>query len=112
VDADTSGGSITVDDVGGHVNGDTSGGTVRATFRSGNGAGGMLSTSGGGIYVMLDPAVGFELDAVASGGSVQVNVDVTVRGKISKSQVQGRIGAGGNTLQLRASGGGIRIDPL
>ena len=37
---------------------------------------------------------------------------VTVRGKISKSQVQGKIGGGGNTLRLRASGGRVRIDPL
>jgi hypothetical protein len=49
---------------------------------------------------------------VASGGSVTVNVDVTVRGKVEKSTVQGKIGGGGSLLKLRASGGRIRVESL
>jgi hypothetical protein len=59
--------------------------------------------------VELDPSAGFELDAVASGGSVEFDVPVTVQGRVSESAVRGTIGAGGETLRIRSSGGGIRI---
>jgi len=48
---------------------DTSGGGIEASFARGNGRGGTLTTSGGGIKVTLDPQVDLFIDA--SGSSVR-----------------------------------------
>ena len=112
VRADTSGGPIRIRDAGGRVQADTSGGGVTVSFTPGNASGGSLSSSGGGVTVELDPSVNLEIDATSSGGPVISDIPITVRGRISKSNLQGTLGSGGATLRLRSSGGSIRIDPL
>lgn len=110
VRADTSGGPIRVRGAGGRVQADTSGGGVQVSFRLGNDRGGSLSSSGGGVTVELDPSVSLDIDASSSGGPVICDLPVTVRGRISKSNLQGQLGSGGAVLRLRSSGGSIRID--
>jgi DUF4097 and DUF4098 domain-containing protein YvlB len=110
--ADTSGGTIRIREAGGRVQADTSGGGVTASFTPGNSSGGSLSSSGGGVSVELDPAVNLKIDATSSGGPVICDIPITVRGRVSKSNLQGEIGSGGATLRLRSSGGSIHIDPL
>jgi len=112
VKADTSGGSIRIGAAGGRVEADTSGGAITAALTRGNAGGGNLSTSGGGITVYLDPGANLDIDASSSGGSVVCDVPVTVRGRISKTSLQGKLGSGGPTLRMRTSGGGIRIKSL
>ena len=67
----------------------------------------------GGVRFLfgMDASANLDLDALASGGSVTTG-DFAVKGKITKSHVQGTIGGGGAKLVLRTSGGGIRIEPL
>jgi len=108
----TSGGSIRIEDAGGSVEASTSGGSIAASFAPGNTSGGSLSSSGGGIRVSVDPGVDLELDAHTAGGSVECDLPVTVQGKMSRGTLRGRIGAGGETLRIRTSGGSIRIDRL
>ena len=110
VHAETSGGGIEILAARGRVEAETSGGPVRVEFARGNASGGSLSSSGGGVTVSLDPAIGLELDASTSGGRVVADVPVKVRGEISRSALRGTIGEGGATLRLRSSGGGIRIE--
>jgi hypothetical protein len=110
--ADTSGGSITISEAGGHVYADTSGSGITVGFLPGNDSGGELSTSGGAVKVMLDSAVNLTIDASASGGSVVADMPVRVQGKLSNNSLRARLGAGGNSLKIRASGGSIRIQPL
>jgi DUF4097 and DUF4098 domain-containing protein YvlB len=112
VQAETSGGPIRVLQVRGRVVADTSGGSVEAEFTPGTFAGGYLSTSGGGVRVRLDPAIGLEIDAQSSGGSVSCDLPLTIRGKISRTSVKGTVGAGGELLKVRTSGGSIRIEEL
>jgi len=112
VDAETSGGSIRIAEAGGRVNASTSGGSVTCVFNPGNARGGELSTSGGGIYVSLDASIGMEIDAETSGGTVTSDVPVTIQGKADRNELRGKIGAGGQLLRLRSSGGPIRIEPL
>lgn len=112
IDADTSGGGIEITGAGGAVRADTSGGPVDVAFTRGNSSGGSLSSSGGGVRVRLDPAASLEIDASSSGGSVVSNIEVAVRGKVSRNSLHGRIGGGGATLKLRSSAGSIRIEPL
>jgi DUF4097 and DUF4098 domain-containing protein YvlB len=110
--ADTSGGSIRIDQAGGHVRAETSGGGVQVAFSAGNARGGELSTSGGKVVVALDPTVDLDVDASASGGTLMIDVPLLVRGEVSRQAIRGTLGDGGAQLRLRASGGGIRIEPL
>ncbi len=110
VDADTSGGGIRVLEAGGRIVADTSGGGIEATFVRGNSRGGNLSTSGGGIEVSLDP--GADLAIEASGNAVRTDLPLAVRGEISRGNLSGTLGKGGNTLRLHTSGGSVRIQSL
>ncbi len=108
--ADTSGGMIRIQGAGGHVSADTSGGSVSVGFAQGNSSGGEISTSGGGVTVTVDPAANLDIDAASSSGSVSSDLPVTVRGTISKKALHGTLNGGGATLRLRSSGGPVRIE--
>lgn len=108
--AHSSGGGIHIFEAGGRIEADTSGGGIQASFARGNGRGGTLETSGGGIEVSIDPAVGLRIDA--SGNSVKAGIPITVQGSISRGKLQGNMGGGGELLRLHTSGGGVRIQGL
>jgi DUF4097 and DUF4098 domain-containing protein YvlB len=110
IEADTSGGGIRIVEAGGHVKADTSGGGIEASFTRGNSSGGSLSTSGGGIEVLIDP--GADLSIEASGNAVRTDLPLAVRGEISRGHLTGTLGKGGNTLRLHTSGGSVRIQSL
>ena len=57
----------------------------------------------------LDPAVALEIDASSSGGAVDCDLPLTVRGKIGRDDIHGTLNGGGALLKLRSSGGGIEI---
>ncbi|HKR63523.1 MAG TPA: DUF4097 family beta strand repeat-containing protein [Thermoanaerobaculia bacterium] len=103
VDVKTSGGSITLDDIGGEVEANTSGGSIKTGAISGTAK---LNTSGGSITV--GGARG-EVVAHTSGGSIDIGdtasrVDArTSGGSIHLARVGGEVTA-------RTSGGGIRIE--
>ena len=108
--AHSSGGGIRIREAGGRVDAETSGGSVQAAFAKGNGRGGRLESSGGGVSVSVDPSVGLAIDA--SGNSVRADVPITVQGEISRRHLRGNLGAGGETLRVRTSGGSVSIRPL
>jgi DUF4097 and DUF4098 domain-containing protein YvlB len=108
--AHSSGGGIHIHEAGGRVDADTSGGGIEATFARGNGHGGTLETSGGGIQVSLDPSVGLRIDA--SGNSVKADLPITVQGEMSRGKLHGNLGGGGELLRLHTSGGGVRIQGI
>ena len=110
VRAHSSGGGIHIREAGGRVEADTSGGSIEAEFARGNARGGNLETSGGGITVAVDPAVGLAIDA--HGNSVTSDVPLTVQGEFSRRSLRGNLGPGGEKLRLRTSGGSVRIRAL
>jgi hypothetical protein len=110
IEADTSGGGITIVEAGGRVQADTSGGGIEASFARGNSLGGVLTTSGGGIDVQIDP--GADLAIEAHGNAVRTDLPLAVKGEISRGSLSGTLGKGGNTLRLRTSGGSVRIQSL
>jgi hypothetical protein len=112
VRADSSGGGVTVRGAGGRVAASSSGGPVAVSFAAGNAHGGDIGSSGGGVEVRVDPAVGLDVDAATSGGSVSCDLPVTVQGKISRHSLHGVLHGGGERLRVHSSGGGIRIAPL
>ena len=106
----SSGGGIHIREAGGRVEADTSGGSIEAEFARGNARGGSLESSGGGITVAVDPSVGLAIDA--RGNSVSSDVPLTVQGEFSRGSLRGNLGAGGEKLHLRTSGGSVRIRSL
>ena len=110
IEADTSGGGITIVEAGGRVQADTSGGGIEASFARGNSLGGVLTTSGGGIDVQVDP--GADLSIEAHGNSVRTDLPLAVRGEVSRGSLSGTLGKGGNSLRMRTSGGSVRIQSL
>jgi hypothetical protein len=108
VSVETSGGSIKLGDVKGKVQAETSGGGI-AVAVTGPNKGIRVETSGGGIDLSIGKSVGAELDAATSGGDVDCDLPITVKGKISGSKIKGTVNGGGPLIYARTSGGGIRI---
>jgi DUF4097 and DUF4098 domain-containing protein YvlB len=127
VQSETSGGDIRVENAGGQVTGRTSGGDVeivgaRDTVLASTSGGDIdiqyavtdppptrALTSGGDVTIAVAPGVSANLDANTPGGSVECDVPVTVQGKLARGRLSGTLGAGGNLLTLRSSGGSIRL---
>ena len=62
-----------------------------------------------GVAAVVDSTVGLEIDASSSGGSVNCDLPVTVRGKIGRDSVRGQLNGGGAVLKIRSSGGGVSV---
>ncbi len=110
VEAKTSGGGITVNEVYGTINASTSGGSVFASILEQPMKNCSLTTSGGGITVKLAENISVNLNAKTSGGSVSTDFPITVKGKMERSKLSGKINGGGPDLYLRSSGGSIHIE--
>lgn len=110
VDAHTSGGGITVNEVYGAIDASTSGGSVYASITEQPEENCSLTTSGGGITVKLAKNINIDLDAKTSGGNVQTDFPISIKGKVDRSKLNGKINDGGPMLYLRSSGGSIHIE--
>jgi len=109
VNASTSGGSLNVHEVMGNINAETSGGSIHCRITEQPTADCSLKTSGGGITVYMKQGSAVDLDAKTSGGDVTSDHAITIKGKIEKSSLQGKVNGGGPQLYLRTSGGNIRL---
>jgi DUF4097 and DUF4098 domain-containing protein YvlB len=70
----------------------------------------IASTSNGGITVRLPAATNASVSAHTSGhDSIHTDFDVTVHGQLTRSRLDGMIGSGGPTIELRTSNGNIRL---
>jgi hypothetical protein len=107
LEARTSGGSIKIEDAGGEVDARTSGGSITARFVEE--PWGRLETSGGSISVEFRQGAGSDLDARASGGQVKIDHSIRSEGKHGRHSFRGTLNGGGAPLQLRTSGGSIRV---
>jgi DUF4097 and DUF4098 domain-containing protein YvlB len=108
--AETSGGSITLEDVEGTVQAGTSGGSIHAAFGKCPEKDCRLETSGGSITVIAPEELKADLDASTSGGRVSTEFPVTVSGEIRPEEIRAALNGGGPLLLLRTSGGNIRIE--
>jgi len=109
VQAHTSGGSIQVDEVFGVIDATTSGGSITAHIEGQPEDDCRLSTSGGSVTVYLDRDININIDAKTSAGRVDTDFPVTIRGKMRKSSLRGKINDGGPEMYLRTSAGNINI---
>lgn len=110
VDVNTSGGAIRVDEVLGNINAHTSGGSIKANISKQPTEDSELSTSGGSVTVYLSPDIAVDLNARTSGGSVKS--DLAVDGTTKRNRIEGKINGGGPRLELKTSGGSVRIKEI
>ena len=110
VEAHTSGGSITSEDIEGNINAHTSGGSIRVTMTKQITEDASLTTSGGSIVANLNDDIKIDIDASTSGGRVRSEFDVD--GRVKKQSIRGEINGGGPRLKLRTSGGSVRINSI
>lgn len=107
----TSGGSIHIDGAGARVEASTSGGSVSASLPKIAGPV-RLETSGGSVTLHTSSDAAFDLDASTSGGGASSEIPVQVSGKPSRHQLKGPVNGGGERVQLRSSGGSVRVKKL
>ena len=112
VSARTSGGGIHVNRAGGRVEARTSGGPIQVRFAPGNSHGGALHTSGGSVQAAIDPTAAVSIDAASSGGRVTSNLAVHTSAESGRYALRGDLNGGGPILQMRTSGGPVRISGL
>lgn len=109
LDLRTSGGGISIQNADGSVEAHTSGGNIRAQMRANDGI--SLSTSGGGITLLLPRNTHATIDAGTSGGNVTSDFPVTTTHFGSRDHLEGTIGGGGLPISLHTSGGSIQLTP-
>jgi hypothetical protein len=69
-----------------------------------------ISTSSGGITMVVPQTAAFDLDAHSSSGGIVANHPVTIVGAIERHSLTGKVRGGGPLVRVRASSGGIRIE--
>ena len=107
IEAFTSGGSIRLAEIAGEAEARTSGGDISVRFSAP--PAGELRTSGGSIEVVIPPGTGAELEARTSGGRVEIDPALSFSGERDTSRVNGKLGPGGERLELQTSGGNIEL---
>jgi DUF4097 and DUF4098 domain-containing protein YvlB len=69
----------------------------------------MVHSGSGGIHLKLAAAVGFDLDAHTSSGSISVSQPVTVQGTMGKRELRGKVNGGGVPVEVETGSGDIEI---
>ncbi len=110
IDMESSNGSVRLTDVGGRVNARTSNGSVHVTLtgRRWEGDGMTVITSNGSARLDLPEDYNAHLIAGTNNGSLNLDIPVTVQGRVSK-RIETTLGSGGATIEMRTSNGSLRI---
>jgi hypothetical protein len=112
LDADTSNGSIDVTvadpEQGRPLKLSTSNSSISLVMEKWSGNPIVAHSSNASVNVRLPEGVNADLRARTSNGSITSDFEVTAR-EMSKSRVEGRLGAGGPLIDLSSSNGSIRI---
>ncbi len=110
IDMESSNGSVRLTDIGGRVNARTSNGSVHVTLtgRQWDGDGMTVTTSNGSARLDLPDGYNAHLIAGTNNGSLNLDIPVTVQGRVSK-RIDTTLGSGGATIEVRTSNGSLRI---
>jgi hypothetical protein len=71
-----------------------------------------LRSGDGGITLRLPESLGAEIDAHTGDGTIVLDLPVTVAGELSRTNVRGRLGAGGLPVRVTTGDGSIRLQRL
>jgi hypothetical protein len=107
VDIQTGSGDVEVKGVSGAAKVSTGSGSITA---QGDPKGDWrLRTGSGNVTVDFPKQASFNVVARTSSGSIETTHEITVQGKISPRELQGKVGAGGPVVELSTSSGSIQI---
>lgn len=114
LDAETSDGRIRVRGRFDRLDLRTSDGSIEAEVLSGSRASTVwsLRSSDGNVVLRVPDGLAADLDARTQDGTITTDFPITVSGEVGRSHLQGKLNAGGSTIQLRTSDGNIRIGRL
>lgn len=108
---DTTNGGIALRDVGGDVRGETTNGGVKVELYgdSWEGRGLDVETTNGGVKVLLPTDYNARLETGTTNGGLEIDFPVMVQGRIDRN-LEVDLGAGGPTIRVMTTNGGVRID--
>ncbi len=111
IDGKTSGGNVTLSEGTARADLSTSGGNIHAKLTEAPRQDMTLHTSGGNVKVSVPRNAGFQLEAETSGGDVETNnlMISNFSTNKQKTKLSATVHAGGPKLNLRTSGGDIRV---
>ena len=110
VAARSSDGDIELREIGGAVEAETRGGAVRASFSEA--PRGRLESGGGDIALSFPAEARVTLDATSRGGRLWSDGSVTLPVESRPQRWSGPLNGGGDALEIRGSGGNIRLRTL
>jgi len=113
IEFETTNGGIGLENVGGYVHGETTNGGVKVelTGDSWEGAGLDVETTNGGVKLLLPDSYNAHLETGTVNGGLEVDFPLTVQGKLGR-ELSVDLGAGGPTLRVMTTNGGVRIGRL
>jgi len=106
----TTNGGVRLENVNGHVHGDTTNGGVRVDLDGSGwvGEGLDVQTRNGGVKLVVPDGYSARLEASVQNGGLRVEFPLTVQGEYRRS-LSTDLGAGGATIKLRTTNGGLTI---
>ena len=110
--AAAAGGAVSIVGTVGALNVKSTGGSVNINHALLQEGDHQVESAGGGVMLVLDGNSTVSIEAAASGGGVDVNLPGATgeaRNRYGTGQFTGTLGTGAAKLQLRSSGGSIRI---
>ena len=110
--AKTSGGNIEVGTALSSVQAETSGGWIKVGFRGQPDADSHLRAQGGSVEARLDPKLAFEVSTHCPQGRLRTELPVNWQAPEKNRSRLGRLNGGGRRLELKTTGGEIRMLPL
>jgi Putative adhesin len=109
VDASSVNGNVKVETTG-LVHASSVNGSIEATMGATSWSGPLgFSTVNGSIDVTMPPGINAEVHATSVSGSLKSDFPMNLSGEISKRNIHGRIGAGGQELKLSTVNGAITL---
>jgi Toastrack DUF4097 len=110
VRASTTNGSIEVADAGGPVEASSVNGAIRTSYRALDAEGRhLISTTNGSINVSLPAGAGGRLDARNVNGSIENDLPLQSTSRSGRHHLEGSLGMGSGSLQLRTVNGSIHL---
>jgi len=111
MDFSTQNGGVSLTDVAGAVKGRTQNGGVKVSLEGQRweGEGLDVTTHNGGISLLLPDGYSARLETSTANGRVSTDFPVTVVGQIDRRHLNADLNAGGSTLKLTTTNGGVSI---
>lgn len=113
IEFETTNGGVGLERVGGDVRGETTNGGIKVELAGDawEGTGLDVETTNGGVKVLVPDSYNARLETGTVNGGIEVDFPITVEGKIGR-KLSVDLGAGGRTLRVMTTNGGVRIDRL